>query len=101
PVPGSHVRSAQRAIPIATIGSLVLCAGLYMLIHWACIRSVGELASTDAPLVAAAGALGGAQLATLVSIGTNISTIGIAFGMLAMTPRYLAALASGAGIKAI
>jgi amino acid transporter len=94
PVPGSHVRSAQRAIPIATIGSLVLCAGLYMLIHWACVRSVGDLGASDAPLIAAARALGGFRLAALVSMGTNISAIGIAFGMMAMTPRYLAALAS-------
>ena len=95
PVPGSHVRSAQRAIPIATIGSLVLCAGLYMLIHWACVRSVGNLALTEAPLVAAARALGGFKLAALVSMGTNVSAVGIAFGMMAMTPRYLAALDFG------
>lgn len=92
PVPGSHVRSAQRAIPIATIGSLVLCAGLYMLIHWACARSVPALATSDAPLIDAARAVGGYRLAALVSLGTNVSAIGIAFGMLAMTPRYLAAL---------
>ena len=95
PVPGSHVRSAQRAIPIATIGSLVLSAGLYMILHWACVRSVPSLAHTDAPLVAAAGALGGARLSGIVSAGTNISAIGIAFGMMAMTPRYLAAVESG------
>ena len=44
PVPGSHVRSPARAIPIATIGSLVLCAGLYALLHWACVRAVPNLA---------------------------------------------------------
>ena len=92
PVPGSHVRSPERAIPIATIGSLVLCAGLYMLLHWACVSSVGDLALSDAPLVAAARALGGFRLAAIVGLGTNISAIGIAFGMMAMTPRYLAAL---------
>lgn len=101
PVPGSHVRAAQRAIPIAIIGSLVLCAGLYMLLHWACVRSLGDLAASDAPLVAAAGALGGSRLEALVSAGTNVSAIGIAFGMMAMTPRYLAALAPGAGDVAI
>ncbi|HET7544496.1 MAG TPA: APC family permease [Polyangiaceae bacterium] len=101
PVPGSHVRSAERAIPIATIGSLVLCAALYMLIHWACVRSVGDLAASDAPLIAAAGALDGPRLAALVGMGTNISAAGIAFGMMAMTPRYLAALASRVGETAI
>ena len=98
PVPGSHVRSAERAIPIATIGSLVLCGALYMLLHGACVSSLGNRAATAAaPLVAAASALGGAPLGDLVSAGTNVSAIGIAFGMLAMTPRYLAALESGAG----
>jgi amino acid transporter len=101
PVPGSHVRSAKRAIPIATVGSLVLCAGLYMLLHWVCVRSVGDLAASEAPLIAAAGTLGGGQLAQLVSAGTNISAIGIAFGMMAMTPRYLAALDVGGGKEAL
>jgi len=97
PVPGSHVRSAERAIPVATIGSLVLCAGLYMLIHWVYVRSVGAVAQIDAPLVTAARAQGGFRLDALVSMGTNISAVGIAFGMMAMTPRYLAALEFGAG----
>ena len=101
PVPGSHVRSAERAIPIATIGSLLVCAGLYMLLHWTCVRSVASLASSDAPLVAAAGALGGARLTELVSAGTNVSVIGIVFGMMAMTPRYLAALETLTGKMAI
>jgi amino acid transporter len=95
PVPGSQVRSPKRAIPIATVGSLLLCAGLYMLLQWACVRSVSDLAVAQAPLIAAASALGGARLAGLVSAGTNISAIGIAFGMMAMTPRYLAALEQG------
>jgi amino acid transporter len=36
--------------------------------------------------------LGGGGVASLVAIGTNVSALGIAFGMFAMTPRYLAAL---------
>ncbi len=101
PVPGSHVRGASRAIPIATIGSLVLCAGLYALLHLTCVDAVPELATQDTPLIAAAHALGGAQLARLVSAGTNISAIGIAFGMMAMTPRYLAALEAGGSQNAL
>ena len=101
PVPGSHVRSPERAIPIATVGSLVLCAALYVLLHWACVRSVPSLATADAPLIAAARALGGPSLSGLVSAGTNISALGIAFGMMAMTPRYLAAIESGAAGAAL
>jgi len=95
PVPGSHVRSPARAIPIATIGSLVLCAGIYACLHLACVEAVPGLAGQSTPLVAAARSLGGARVAALVSGGTNISAIGIAFGMMVMTPRYLAALEAG------
>jgi basic amino acid/polyamine antiporter, APA family len=101
PVPGSHVRSAARSIPLATVGSLVLCAGLYALLHWACVDAVPNLATQTTPLIAAAHALGGASLAELVSAGTNISAIGIAFGMMAMTPRYLAALEAGGSQNAL
>jgi APA family basic amino acid/polyamine antiporter len=57
PVPGSHVRSPARTIPIATIGSLVLCAGLYALLHLACVEAVPGLSAQSAPLVAAAHSL--------------------------------------------
>jgi len=99
PVPGSRVRSPERAIPLATVGSLVLCAGLYAVLHWACVRSVPALATQQAPLIAAATHLGGGALSRLVSVGTNVSAMGIAFGMMAMTPRYLSAL-EGSGRKA-
>jgi amino acid transporter len=95
------VRSAARAIPIATVGSLVLCAGLYALLHLACVDALPALARETTPLVAAARALGGAKLASLVSGGTNVSAIGIAFGMTVMTPRYLAALEAGGAENAL
>ena len=101
PVPGSHVRSASRAIPIATVGSLVLCAALYALLHWACVDAVSGLATQSTPLSAAARSLGGIPLERLVSAGTNISAIGIAFGMTVMTPRYLAALEAGGAENAL
>jgi basic amino acid/polyamine antiporter, APA family len=101
PVPGSHVRSASRAIPIATVGSLVLCAALYALLHLACVDAVPRLADEATPLIGAARSLGGAKLATLISGGTNVSAIGIAFGMLAMTPRYLSALETGGTERAL
>jgi basic amino acid/polyamine antiporter, APA family len=101
PVPGSHVRSAARAIPIATVGSLVLCAGLYALLHLACVQAVPGLAHEATPLIATASSLGGPKLASLVSAGTNVSAIGIGFGMMVMTPRYLAALEAGGAQTAL
>jgi amino acid transporter len=92
PVPRGHARAGARAVPAATLLCLAGAAVLYVLLHAACVRGVPSLASSRAPLVAAGAAYGGRWLASLVAAGTNLSAIGIAFGMFAMTPRYLAAL---------
>lgn len=91
-VPAGHARSARWTVPMATVGALGLATVLYVLLHSACVRAVPELSSSGAPLVAAAAALGGTTLERIVEIGTNVSAVGIAFGMFAMTPRYLAVL---------
>jgi amino acid transporter len=74
------------------MGALCVSALLYLALHVACASAVPRLAQVDAPLVAAGEALGGPTLGKLVSIGTTVSVVGIAFGMFAMTPRYLFAL---------
>ncbi len=94
PVPRGHARPGRWAVPAATLGSLLLAAGLYAAIQAACVWSVPDLPRRASPLVAAAAALGGAGLGRLVAVGANVSAIGIAFGMAAMTPRYLVALAT-------
>jgi APA family basic amino acid/polyamine antiporter len=95
PVIAGQVRSVSRAVPFATIGSLLLAILLYTGLVTAAVDTVPQLASSPAPLAAAGGALGGAFLGGLVSWGTSLSSLGIAFGMLVTTPRYLSALASG------
>ncbi|MES1208023.1 MAG: APC family permease, partial [Pseudomonadota bacterium] len=92
PVPRGHARAGARIVPLATFGALVLPALLYAAIQVACVRAVPDLAARDAPLAAAAAVLGGAHFGRVVAIGTDVSAIGIAFGMAAMTPRYLVAL---------
>lgn len=92
PVLAHEARSAFRVIPVATVGCLLLVGGLYLLIHWACLVAVPGLAASSHPLVDAAGALGGASAERLLFFGTNVSALGIAFGMFAVTPHYLAAL---------
>jgi amino acid transporter len=95
PVIAGQVRSSQRAVPFATVGSLALSAVLYMGLMWACVAALPGLASSDTPLVETAGIWGGAGLARLVGIGTSVSALGICLGMMVTTPRYLSALASG------
>jgi APA family basic amino acid/polyamine antiporter len=96
PVIAGQVRASARAVPFATLGSLVLAIGLYVALVLACVTALPALASSAAPLAEAGGVLGGAALARLVAAGTSISALGIAFGMMVTSPRYLSALAAGA-----
>jgi amino acid transporter len=79
-------------VPRATLASLVFAAGLYVVLQLACAAAVPDLATSDAPLVAAAAAYGGDIAGALLGAATGISALGIAFGMHAMTPRYLSVL---------
>jgi amino acid transporter len=92
PVPAGHAQKSLRAVSAATVLSLAFAVGLYLVLHAACVAALPTLGATPAPLAAAAGVLGGPGLGRVVAFGTNVSALGIAFGMFAMTPRYLAAL---------
>jgi basic amino acid/polyamine antiporter, APA family len=91
-VPAGQIRGSGWVVPLATVGSLVAASLLYVAIHSAAISAAPDLAASQTPLVDAARACGGMALGRLVSWGTTISTLGIAFGMMAMTPRYLSPL---------
>jgi len=90
----------RTAIAFATVGSLFFAALLYALIHLACISAAPDLALHPAPLSIAAERLGGTSLRTVVAFGTNLSALGTAFGMVVMTPRYVAALSGEGGLAA-
>jgi amino acid transporter len=95
PVIAGQVRSARQAVPFATVGSLVLAIGLYLGLVWSCVVALPELAHVEAPLAEAGRYFGGPSLGRLVAIGTSVSALGISFGMLITTPRYLSSLAAG------
>jgi APA family basic amino acid/polyamine antiporter len=95
PVIAGQVRSSSRAVPVATVGSLLLAIALYVALVLACVTALPSLASSAAPLAETAGVLGGDFLERLVAAGTSVSALGIAFGMMVTTPRYLSALSSG------
>jgi amino acid transporter len=97
PVLAGNARG-RHSIAIATLGSLFLAALLYAVIQLACVRALPDLAHQAGPLSAAARALGGPLLETLVSLGTNVSAIATGFGMIVMTPRYLSALGRDGGL---
>jgi len=98
PLPAASIRRRQRTLPVAMAVALSFVMLLYMGLHFAAVRAVPELSASSAPLVDAAGALGGARMGYAVALGTQVSALGIAFGMFAMTPRYLAALSSSDGL---
>jgi amino acid transporter len=98
PVIAGQVRAPRRAVPFATVGSLCMAALLYVGLQAACVAALPQLAASNAPLVDAAVIYGGPLLGQIVRIGMNVSALGITFGMMVTTPRYLAALAEGGSL---
>ncbi|MEZ4226767.1 MAG: APC family permease [Polyangiaceae bacterium] len=98
-VPAGNAPRSGSGVAAATVLALLGAALLYVALHAACL-SVPNLAQSAAPLVDAAARHGGRGLSRTVSVATNVSALGIAFGMFAMTPRYLAALGTDAGLGA-
>jgi amino acid transporter len=95
PVIAGHVRSSARAVPFATVGSLLAAIVLYVGLVWACVAALPGLAASPAPLAEAAAVYGGETLSQVVAWGTSVSALGICLGMMVTTPRYLSALAAG------
>jgi amino acid transporter len=92
PVPSGEVRGTRRTVLLATLLSVAFAGTLYLLLQLACLRALPGLAQSSAPIVEAGQHYTSTSLGGMFAAGTNVSAIGIAFGMFAMTPRYLAAL---------
>lgn len=92
PLLAGSVRRPERSVPVATVASLVFATALYASLHYLAARAVPGLGESHAPLADAARAYGGRTAFALVAAGANVSALGIAFGMLNTTPRYLSAL---------
>jgi amino acid transporter len=92
PVPAGEVRGGRRTVLAATLLSLLFAAVLYLLLQVACLHALPALAESAAPVVEAGTFYTHGLSRGLFAAGANVSAIGIAFGMFAMTPRYLSAL---------
>ena len=92
PVPAGEVQGGRRTVLSATLLSLGFAVALYVLLQLACVYALPRLADSAAPVVEAGAQYTHGVGRGLFSAGANVSAIGIAFGMFAMTPRYLAAL---------
>ncbi len=96
PVPSGEARRGQSSVLRATLLSLLLAAALYVLLQLACVRALPQLAASQAPIVEAGSLYSGGRLRGLFAAGTNLSALGIAFGMFVMSPRYLSTLGTPA-----
>jgi basic amino acid/polyamine antiporter, APA family len=92
PVPAGEARAGRGTVLGATLLSLGFAVLLYVLLQLACVHALPRLAESSAPVVEAGTHYTHGVGRALFAAGANISAIGIAFGMFAMTPRYLAAL---------
>ena len=92
PLVAGSVRRSAFAVPFATVASLSLATLLYAVLHVLAARAVPDLGASHAPLADAARVYGGPVAFAVVAAGANVSALGIAFGMLNTTPRYLSTL---------
>ncbi len=90
PLVAGQTEGARRRVPLALLAALGTAALLYVALQTVVVRTLPHLALSSAPLAEAAGAVGGPGFARIVGGATSVSGLGIAVGMVAMTPRYLA-----------
>lgn len=93
PVVAGETRAPDRAVPIAILGSLAFSTLLYAVLQWTFVTTAAGYAQ-EAPLAHVAERLGGYGFGRVVRVGTSVSALGIAFGMIVTTPRYLSAAAT-------
>lgn len=96
PVPAGEARGSRLSVLLATLASLAFAAALYVLLQLACAVTLPGLASSSSPIVEAGSRATRGAGSGWFAAGANVSAVGIAFGMFAMTPRYLAALGTDA-----
>jgi basic amino acid/polyamine antiporter, APA family len=92
PVVAGQAKASSKHIPIAVLGSLGISTLLYVVLMRGAVTGVHDLAHSGSPLVATAQSYGGNKLSWVVKTGLNVSSLGIAFGMVVTTPRFLSAL---------
>jgi amino acid transporter len=94
PLPAGETNKPQRAVPVATIGSLLFVTLIYVLIQMVCVGVFRGLAgATDRPLADAAAIFLGPVGATVIALGAVVSMIGYTAGNALGSPRFLSALA--------
>ncbi len=93
PVPAGETNNPKRNVPIATVGSLLFAALLFVIVQAAIVGAYPNLAAdSQTPLVDAARYLAPA-LGVIVLVGSIVSVGGFTAGSALGTPRYAQAMA--------
>lgn len=95
PVPAGETANPKRNVPIATVGSLLFAALLFVVVQMAIVGAYPNIAAeSGTPLVDAARYLG-PLLGAVVLVGSIVSVGGFTAGSALGTPRYGQAMAEG------
>lgn len=90
-IPAGEMVNPRRTISIAVLGTLAAVTVFYMLIQYASLRILPDLAASDSPLAAVGGAMFAGGL-TLMTVGALLSIGGTKSGVALISPRSLYAL---------
>jgi basic amino acid/polyamine antiporter, APA family len=92
-IPMGEARDARHDAPFAIFFSLIISAGIYMLIQVVVLRALGLNSGGDRPLAQAASVFLGSGGAVLMQVGALISVYGNLSAMMLNVPRLTYALA--------
>ena len=92
-IPMGEARDVRHDAPFAIFSSLIICAGIYMLIQVVVLRALGLNPGGDRPLAQAAYVFLGRGGAVLMQVGALISVYGNLSAMMLNVPRLTYALA--------
>jgi APA family basic amino acid/polyamine antiporter len=92
-IPAGEVKNPTRDAPVALMSALVIVTTVYFLVQVVVVHVLANPAETDLPLSAAAHVFGGSSMATIVSVGALLSSIGYFAANMIATPRITFAFA--------
>lgn len=100
-VPAEETRDPRRHLPVALLFTIAATTVLYILIQVVAQGTLPELATSPAPLAAAARTIMGPGGALLVTVGAVVSTLGSISALALVGPRILYAFARHGQLPAV
>jgi basic amino acid/polyamine antiporter, APA family len=86
-IPAGEVENPARDAPVALMAALVIVTIVYSLVQVAVVHMLADSAHTNLPLSAAAHVFGGNSMATIISVGALLSSVGFLAANMVATPR--------------